>query len=103
MDELEVKDYLVSGTTKSGIAYTIDTRVRKDSRLLHQLVRLQSKKLNEFDRAEALYFLLDLLFGGDEGVFIFQNEVALHHDGICTHETLMAELNDIFEALNLKN
>ena len=103
MDELEVKDYLVSGTTKSGIAYTIDTRVRKDSRLLHQLVRLQSKKLNEFDRAEALYFLLDLIFGGDEGVFIFQNEVALHHDGICTHETLMAELNDILEALNLKN
>lgn len=103
MDELEVKDYLVSGTTKSGIAYTIDTRVRKDSRLLHQLVRLQSKKLNEFNRAEALYFLLDLMFGGDEGVFIFQNEVALHHDGICTYETLMAELNDIFEALNLKN
>ena len=99
----ENKSYLVSGVTNSGIAYTVDTRVRKDSRFLHLLVRMQDKKRVELERAEALFSLLDLLFGGDDGVLIFENEVALHHDGVCTTEVLMAELKDIFEALNLKN
>lgn len=99
----ELKEYMVSGTTKSGIAYTIDTRVRKDSRFLHQLVRMQSKRLTEVERADALFSLLGLMFGGDDGVMLFENEVAIHHDGVCSTETLMAELKDIFEALNLKN
>ena len=39
-----MEDYIVSGSTKSGIAYTVDTRVRKDSRFLHLLVKMQDKK-----------------------------------------------------------
>ena len=98
-----MEDYIVSGSTKSGIAYTVDTRVRKDSRFLHLLVKMQDKKRAELERTEALFSLLDMLFGGDEGVFAFENEVAVHHDGLCTQENLIAELKDIFEALNLKN
>jgi hypothetical protein len=103
MDELEVKDYLVSGTTKSGIAYTVDTRVRSDSRFLHLMVRIQNKKISDFERAEALFSLLGLLFGGDDGLMVFENEVANHHDGVCATETLMNEFTEILEAINAKN
>ena len=99
----EVKEYLVSGTTKSGIAYTVDTRVRNDTRFLQSALRMRNKKLSNEDRANALFSLLGLLFGSDDGVALFENEVAAHHDGICSVETLVAELNDIYEATNLKN
>ena len=56
-----MEDYIVSGSTKSGIAYTVDTRVRKDSRFLHLLVKMQDKKRAELERAEALFSLLVIL------------------------------------------
>lgn len=98
-----MEDYIVSGSTKSGIAYTVDTRVRKDSRFLHLLVKMQDKKRTQNERAEALFALLDMLFGSDDGVFVFENEVAARHDGICSVETLLTELREIFEAMDIKN
>lgn len=99
----ELKEYMVSGTTKSGIAYTIDTRVRKDTRFLRLLTKMQNKKISDIERAEALFSLLELMFGGEVGLSNFENEVAFRNDGVCTTETLMVEFNEIFEALNLKN
>lgn len=96
-------EYMITGTTKSGIAYIIDARVRNDSRFLHYTVRMKNKTLSAVDRTSALFNLLGLLFGGDDGVALFENEVAIHHDGVCSVDTFLVELNDIFEALNLKN
>lgn len=98
-----MEGYIVSGKTKSGIAYTVDRRVRQDSRFLHLLVKMQDKKRAELERAEALFSLLEMLFGGDDNILIFENEVAAHHDGICSQEQLIEELKDIFDAINAKN
>ena len=98
-----MEDYIVSGTTKSGIAYTVDCRVRQDSRFLHLLVKMQDKKRTQNERAEALFSLLDMLFGGEDNMILFFNEVAAHNDGICSVEILLTEIKDILEAMNLKN
>ena len=98
-----MEDYIVSGTTKSGIAYTVDRRVRQDSRFLHLLVKMQDKKRTQNERAEALFSLLEMLFGGDDNILMFENEIAAHNDGICSQEQLIEELKDIFDAINAKN
>lgn len=96
------KEYLVEGQTKSGISFTIDTRVKEDSRFLHYLVKMQDKS-DRMKQAKYMYDLLDMIFGGEEGVILFENEIALRHDGICTEKELVSELQDIFEALKIKN
>lgn len=98
----ENNDYLIEGTTKSGIAFTLDSRVKADSRFLHYLVKMRDKS-DRLKQAEYLYRLLDLMFGGDEGVMIFENEIAARHNGICSEKELIIELKDIFEAMNIKN
>ena len=101
MDEKR-DDYLVNGTTKSGISFTLDTRVREDSRFLHYLVKMRDKS-DRLKQAEYMYKLLDMMFGGDEGVMVFEDEIARRHNGVCTEKELITELQDIFEALKIKN
>ena len=96
------KEYLIEGKTKSGIAFALDPRVKNDSRFLHCLVKMRDKS-DRMKQAEYMYRLLDMMFGGDEGVILFENEIAKHHNGICTEKDLINELQDIFEAMNLKN
>lgn len=91
---------MVKGKTKSGIKFQIDERIKDDARLLHCLVDLQSDDTD--NQLIAIYRLLELLFGGKAGVIQFENAVASAHDGICTSELLMSELNEIFSKLNLK-
>jgi hypothetical protein len=55
------------------------------------------------ERGQALMSLMELMFGSGEGLETFFNEVAAKHNGIADKESLMAELSDIFEALEVKN
>lgn len=91
---------MVKGKTKSGIKFEIDERIKDDTRLYQYSVELQSA--DSQTQGRALFDLLGLMFGGRDGVINFQNAVATTHDGVCTSESLMHELLEIMEAINLK-
>ena len=93
---------MVKGKTKSGIKYQINEAIRDDARLVFLLVQLQSKEVPVEKKTEALYNMLALIFGND-GVMPFMNEVAIKHDGVCSTEAMIAELNEILESVNAKN
>ena len=92
---------MVKGTTKSGIKFQIDERVKDDTRLLQYIVEMQDTE-NQMKQSTAMFDLLGLLFGGRSGVVAFQNAVASTHDGVCTSEVMLKELTEIFEKINLK-
>lgn len=91
---------MVKGKTKSGIKYQIDERIKDDTRLFQFAVEMQGTDTQK--QSQALFDLLGLIFGGRDGVIEFQNAVATVHDGVCTTEFLMSELNEILGALNIK-
>ena len=94
---------MIKGKTTSGIKFNLDERIKDDSRLLYLLIQIQSDKVT-IERKGALVFdMLNLVFGSYENVMAFMEEVASKHDGFCTNDTLLAELNEIFEALGAKN
>lgn len=93
---------MVEGKTKSGIAFTIDERVKDDTRILYLITKASNEKTEALEKASAVFDLLSLIFGGENNAFEFQNTVASVHDGICSTDLLMEELNQIFEAVNLK-
>ena len=94
---------MVSGKTNSGIKFSLDERIKDDARVLYMLVQIQSDKV-EVERKGVLVFdLLRLIFGTDEGVMTFLDEVADKHDGVCSTDVLLVELNEIFEVLGAKN
>ena len=97
------KDNLIKATTKSGIKLVIDKRVKDDTRLLFYLSQLQNKSLSEMEQSTLLFQLLGLIFGSNDGLAIFLNEVAAHHDGVADPKNVLAELQDLFDALKLKN
>lgn len=96
-------DNIIKGKTQTGIKFALDKRIQDDSRLLLYLTRLDDKKRTDLERGQALMSLLELMFGSDDGLEIFMNEVAAKHNGIADKDSLMAELSDILEALKLKN
>lgn len=91
---------MVKGKTKSGIKYSIDERIKDDTRLLQYAMEMQDEDAQI--QGKALFDMLSLIFGGRKGVIEFQNTVASVHDGVCTSELLMAELMEIMDAVNLK-
>lgn len=91
---------MVKGKTKSGIKFEIDERIKDDTRLYQYVVELQSKDTQV--QSAALFDMLGLFFGGRDGVIAFQNTVAAANNGVCSAENLMAEFNEILEAINLK-
>lgn len=91
---------MVSGTTKSGINFNVDERIVNDTRFLMYTVEMQSN--DPMVQSNALFKLLEFIFGGREGLLMFQDTVASVHDGICTSELLVEEFTDILEALNAK-
>lgn len=93
---------MVAGKTKSGIEFTIDERIKDDTRLLQYMVIMQ-KSEDEDEQASALFGLLALIFGGNDGIMSFQNAIAATHDGICTSKLLIEELTEILASLNVKN
>lgn len=92
---------IIKFKTKSGIQITLDKRVKDDTRLLLILADVQDKSKTPNEQIALFKDLLDLFFG--DGSRVFLNEVAAHHDGVADFKSLMAEMNDIFEALELKN
>lgn len=94
---------MVRGKTKSGIKFSLDERIKDDARLLFLIVQIQSDKVSVERKGALVFDLLNIIFGNEDKVMEFMDEVASKHDGFCSNEILMAELNDIFEALGAKN
>lgn len=94
---------MVKGKTKSGIKFSLDERIKDDARLLFLIVQIQSDKVSVERKGALVFDLLNIIFGNEDKVMEFMDEVASKHDGFCSNEILMAELNDIFEALGAKN
>ncbi len=92
---------IVKGTTSSGLKYQIDPKIKEDMRTLMYLTRMQDKKLEPLEQSEALFKLLDMMFGS--GIEDFMNEVAYLHDGLVSTDILIAELREIFDSVKLKN
>lgn len=103
MAKKSINENIVQGKTSSGIQFTLDKRIKDDARLLFWLSRIQNDELSVMERNKALFSLLELIFGSGEGLNVFLNEVAAKHDGIADITSLMNELNDMFEALAIKN
>lgn len=93
---------IVKGTTKSGIKYQLDSRIVKDARLVLYLTAAQDTE-DPMKASKALMDLLSFIFGSQEGVMAFMNEVANKHKGTCLPKDLITEINDMFEGLNVKN
>lgn len=94
---------IVTGETSSGIKYTLDRRIKDDVRLLFWLKRVQDESLELMERNNALFSLLEVVFGSGEGLGMFMNEVAAKHNGVADTKSLMEEMNEMFEALAIKN
>ena len=96
---------MVKGTTKSGIAFELDERIKDDARLTYLLVKIQktAESASLMDTGRAMNELLDLIFGSDENTFMFMNEVADKHDGVCSTAVMLEELTEMLDALNAKN
>lgn len=92
---------IVKGKTKSGIEFNINPSIKDDARLLFYMTKLHSEDAEE--QNNALFSILELVFGGEAGLLSFMNAVASAHDGICSSNYLMDELKEMFDALNLKN
>ena len=103
MANKSTNENLVTGKTSTGIKFTLDKRIKDDARLLYGLSRIQNEDLELMERNKALFDLLELIFGSGEGLGTFLNEVASKHDGVADVTSLMGELNDMFEALAVKN
>jgi hypothetical protein len=100
---MKKNENIVTGKTKSGIKFSIDRRVKDDVRLLYWLSKVQDENTDATTRNDALFALLELIFGSDGGLYTFMNEVASKHDGVADGESLIAELSDMFEVLQVKN
>ena len=98
---------IVKGTTKSGIKFHLDSKIKDDTRLLFLMSMMQKGNPDDKDSmlkaSDAMSNLLTLIFGSDENVMAFMNEVAAKHNGMCNAKYMIAELNDMFEAINGKN
>ena len=103
MAKKSTNENIVKGKTSSGLQFTLDKRVKDDARLLFWLSRIQRDDLEVMERNQALFSLLEIIFGSGEGLNTFLNEVASKHDGVADITSLMSELNDMFEALAIKN
>jgi hypothetical protein len=93
---------IVKGTTKSGIQYQLDSRIKNDARLLFLLTKAQNAE-DPMVAGKTIMDLLSLIFGSEDNVLVFMNEVAAKHKGVCQTKDLIIEISDMFEGLNAKN
>jgi len=94
---------MVKGKTKSGIAFQLDERIKDDARLMHLLVKMQEPMEDAMLAGKLMNQLLALVFGSDDGVFAFMNEVAEKHNGVCSTQAMLEELTEMFDAIKAKN
>lgn len=93
---------IVKGTTKSGIKFQLDSKIKDDVRLLYLLTQAQ-KETDPVKAGTHIMDLLKLIFGSDQNVLVFMNEVADKHKGVCTAKEMLAEITEMFDKLNAKN
>lgn len=93
---------IVKGKTKSGIKYQLDSKVKDDARIVFLMVKAQ-KKDDPIAAGESLMELLSLIFGSDDNVMTFMNEVADKHNGACLPKDMITELREMFDAIKAKN
>ena len=103
MAKRKTDDNIVQGKTSTGIKFTLDKRIKDDARVLYWITKMDDEKLEMMERNNALFSLLELIFGSDDNLSVFLNEVAAKHDGVADVGSLIGELHDMFEALKLKN
>lgn len=94
---------MVKGTTKSGIKFQIDDRIKDDARFLYYMTKVQDSDAGPEEQGKAVIGVLKLVFGTEEGVINFMNAVANVHDGVCGAKEMMSEWTEMMEALNVKN
>lgn len=94
---------MVEGITKSGIKFQIDEHIKDDARLVYYLGKAQDENADMGEKSKAVTGILKLIFGDDEGVITFMNAVAAGNNGVCKVQTMLAELSEMFEALEIKN
>lgn len=99
----ENSDNVIQGETRSGLKFSINAAVKDDTRVLYLLTRMQKQSLSLEIKNQALFDLLEVVFGSGDEFFTFQNEVAFRHGGVADAQSLMDEITDIFEAVKLKN
>lgn len=103
--KITVNENIIEGQTTSGIKFKIDKRITEDARTMYYIRNLRKYK-NDADHAEdainAVYALLELMFGSD-GLMTFMDAIASVHEGVAKPDILMQELTEIFDACNLKN
>lgn len=100
---MATKKNIIKGTTKSGISFQLDENIKNDARIVRFLTKIQRPGGDTFEKSDAFFQLLDKVFGSDENVTVFMDEVARVNKGVCSMEAMMGELNEMFEALNAKN
>ena len=93
---------MVKGKTKSGIKFQMDERVKDDARVLYYMTALQKEGVSPMEVSKHIMDLLSLIFGEQEGVLAFMNEVANANGGVCDVKTMLQELTNIFEAIGAK-
>ena len=93
---------IVKGETKSGIQFQLDSRIKDDVRLIFLLTKASNTE-DAMEASTCIMDLLTLIFGSDENVMVFMNEVADKHKGVCTAKEMLAEITEMFDKLKAKN
>lgn len=93
---------IVKGKTESGIQFQLDSKIKDDVRLIYLLTKA-SKTEDTMEASTCVMDLLTLIFGSDENVMVFMNEVADKHKGVCTEKEMLAEITEMFDKLKAKN
>lgn len=90
----------MQGKTKSGFEYSIDDRILSDWRFTMALTKCQ--KSDGIKQLEGAQDMVRLMLG-DEGLEMFMNHIAEHHDGFVPADVVMSEIKEIFENAIPKN
>lgn len=93
---------IIKGKTKSGIKFQLDSRIKDDVRLLFLMSRAQNTE-DPITAGKAIMDILSLIFGTEDNVLTFMNEVARTHKGTCQTKDLIAELREMLDSLDAKN
>lgn len=94
---------MIKGQTKSGIEFTLDERIKDDTRFLYFMRKIKDESIDAETRGGYIVDMLTLIFGTDAAVINFMDAVATVHGGVCEAEQMLAELHEMFDALNVKN
>ena len=94
---------MIKGKTTSGIKFQIDERIKDDARFLYFLTKAQDTDADLGEQSKAVMGILKLVFGTDEGVLQFMDSVAAVNKGVCDVKVMLAELTEMFDAINAKN